>query len=53
MYAGRLEQRLVGHDGRLFMILAQSLAIVRELFTVYNQRKFAHVLMLKFVRIAV
>jgi len=52
MYAERLQQRTVGHDGRLFMIHAQSYALVKELFIVHKQRKIADILMLKFVRIA-
>jgi len=52
MYAGRLEQRSVALDGSLFMIHAQSLALVRELFTVHEYRNVADVVMLKFVRIA-
>ena len=39
MYAGRLEKRPVIHDGRLFMIHAQSWALVREMFTVQIERK--------------
>jgi len=53
MYAGRLEQGPVAHDGRLCMIHAQSNALVRELFTVPKQRKIADVVRLKFVRFAV
>ena len=52
MYAGRLQQRTVAHDGRLFMIHAQSYALVKELFIVHKQRKIADILMLKFVRVA-
>ena len=52
MYAGSLEQHPVAYDGRLFMIHAQSYALVKELFIVHKQRKIADILMLKFVRIA-
>ena len=36
MYAGRLEQCPVAHDGRIFMINTQSHALGRELFTVHK-----------------
>ena len=48
MYAGRLEQLPVAHDGRIFTIRAHSQALFREIFTVYKQRKIADVIMLKF-----
>jgi len=52
-YAGHLEKHPVAHDGIFFIIYAQSLSLVRELFTVHKQRNITDVLMLKFVRVAV
>jgi len=51
MYARLLEKRPVAQC--LFMIHAQSQALVRELFTVHKQRKIAGVIMLKFGRVTV
>ena len=53
MCAGRFEQRPVDHNGRLFMIHAQSFSLLRELFTFHKKRKIAGVRMPKFVRVAV
>ena len=53
MNVGRLEQRPVDLEGCLFIINAQSHALVRELFTVHIKRKIAGVLIVIFLRFAV
>jgi len=39
MHAGRLEKHSVAHDGCLFVIHDQRLALIRELFSVHTQKK--------------